>query len=48
LWAHLLNVTDQQYATYVSYSSSDRATNYFPGSPLTFIAGISYTWGGDN
>lgn len=46
-WAHLLNVTDQQYATYVSYSSSDRVTNYFPGSPLTFIAGISYTWGGD-
>ena len=47
LWAHLLNVTDQEYASYVSYSSSDDVTTYFPGSPITLIAGISYTWGGD-
>lgn len=46
-WAHLLNLTDQEYATYISYSSSDRITKYFPGTPLTFFAGVSYNWGGD-
>ncbi|MDH3328207.1 MAG: TonB-dependent receptor [Desulfobulbaceae bacterium] len=46
-WAHILNLTDQEYASYVSYSSSDDMTTYFPGSPLTFLAGISYRWGGD-
>lgn len=44
-WAHIMNLTDQEYATYVSYSSSDDITTYFPGSPLTVMAGISYTWG---
>jgi iron complex outermembrane recepter protein len=46
-WAHLMNVTDQEYATYVSYSSSDDITTYFPGSPRTVMAGISYKWGAD-
>jgi len=44
-WAHIMNLTDQEYATYVSYSSSDDVTTYLPGSPLTLMAGISYTWG---
>jgi TonB-dependent siderophore receptor len=47
-WGHILNLTDQEYASYVSYSSSDDTTTLFSGSPLTFIAGISYKWGGDN
>ena len=45
LWCNVLNVTDQKYATYVSYSSSDDETTYFSGSPLTVMAGVSYTWG---
>ena len=46
-WGHVLNMTDQKYASYVSYSSSDDTTTLFSGAPLTFIAGISYKWGGD-
>lgn len=46
-WGHVLNLTDQKYASYVSYSSSDDTTTLFSGTPLTFIAGISYKWGGD-
>ncbi len=46
-WGHVLNLTDQKYASYVSYSSSDDTTTLFSGAPLTFIAGISYKWGGD-
>ncbi len=44
-WAHIMNLTDQEYASYVSYSSSDDIMTYFPGSPLTVMAGISYKWG---
>lgn len=45
-WAHVLNLTDQEYASYVSYSSSDDTTTYLSGTPRSFIAGISYKWGG--
>ena len=45
-WGHVLNLTDQEYASYVSYSDSDDITTYLSGTPLSFIAGISYKWGG--
>lgn len=42
LWAHLLNVTDQKYATYVSGEAGD--VGYYSGKPWTFFAGVSYRW----
>lgn len=44
LWAHVKNLTDQKYATYVSWDSTD-GIMYFSGSPATFFAGLSYKWG---
>jgi iron complex outermembrane receptor protein len=43
-WAHLENITDEQYATYVSYSSSDAMKTLYPGKPRTLYAGVSFTW----
>lgn len=45
LWAHVLNLTDEQYATYVSGTYGD--IGYYSGKPLTFFAGLSYRFGGD-
>ncbi|MCP4550204.1 MAG: TonB-dependent receptor [bacterium] len=43
LWGHVLNLTDRQYSSYSSFSSSD-GVKYYPGTPLTLFAGISYSW----
>jgi iron complex outermembrane receptor protein len=42
-WAHIKNLTDREYATYVSFSSAD-GVNYYSGHPMTFFAGVSYKW----
>ncbi|MGB3210342.1 MAG: TonB-dependent receptor [Desulforhopalus sp.] len=46
-WTSLENLTDQEYASYVSYSSSDDISTYYSGKPRTFFVGLSYTWQGD-
>ena len=43
-WAHVKNLTDEKYASYVSYGSTDGDT-YYSGSPRTFFVGLSYRWG---
>jgi outer membrane receptor protein involved in Fe transport len=43
-WAHVTNLTDEEYASYVSWGSTDGDT-YFSGSPRTFFVGLSYRWG---
>lgn len=43
LWAHIINLTDEKYASYVSGEAGD--VGYYSGRPLTFFAGLSYTWG---
>ena len=49
LWAHVNNLTDKKYATYVSdgtdATGQDIMTLY-PGSSRTFFVGLSYKWGG--
>ncbi len=45
-WGHILNLTDRQYASYVSDDSD--GMNLYSGSPLTFFAGLSYKFGGSN
>lgn len=45
-WAHIENLTDEVYASYVSYSSRDATSTFFPGNPLTIFAGVSYRWKG--
>jgi outer membrane receptor protein involved in Fe transport len=42
-WAHVMNLTDQKYASYVSGEAG--AVDYYSGRPRTFFAGLSYTWG---
>ena len=42
-WAHVTNLTDQKYATYLSGDAGD--VGYYSGRPRTFFAGLSYTWG---
>ena len=42
LWAHATNLTDRKYATYVNESYG--SLSYYPGSPRTVFAGISYKW----
>ena len=42
-WAHIKNLTDEKYATYVSGNSSDES--YYSGSPISAFVGVSYTWG---
>lgn len=39
-WAHIINLTDRKYASYISASGSD--INYYSGTPRTFWAGIAY------
>jgi iron complex outermembrane recepter protein len=46
-WAHLENIADKEYASYVSYSTSDATSTLFPGKPRTFYAGLSYSWQGN-
>ena len=45
-WASLENLTDKEYASYVSYSASDDMSTLFSGKPRTLYAGLSYTWQG--
>jgi iron complex outermembrane receptor protein len=39
-WAHITNLTDRKYASYISASGGD--INYYSGMPRTFWAGIAY------
>ncbi len=43
-WAHVKNLTDEKYASYVSWGSTDGDT-YYSGSPRSFFVGLSYKWG---
>jgi len=43
-WAHIKNLTDEKYASYVSGSTTD-GESYYSGSPLSAFVGVSYTWG---
>ncbi|MDF1615065.1 TonB-dependent receptor [Desulfurivibrio dismutans] len=46
-WAHVNNLADKEYATYVTTSStSDTGMGLYSGGPRTFFAGLSYRWGG--
>ncbi|MBU0675627.1 MAG: TonB-dependent receptor [Proteobacteria bacterium] len=45
-WVHILNLTDEEYATYVSASTSEDFMSLYSGAPRTFYAGLSYHWGG--
>ncbi len=42
-WAHVTNLTDEKYATYLSGEAGDMG--YYSGRPRTFFAGVSYKWG---
>ena len=42
-WAHVKNLTDEKYASYVSWGSTDGDT-YYSGAPRTFFVGLSYRW----
>ena len=45
-WAHLKNMTNEQYSSYISGDgSSDTTRDLYPGSPISLFAGISYKWG---
>lgn len=46
-WAHMENITDQEYASYVGYDSTDATSTLYPGKPRTFYAGLSYSWQGN-
>lgn len=43
-WGHILNLTDETYATYISDSNDE--LNLYPGEPRTVLAGLSYRFGG--
>jgi len=43
IWAHVLNLTDEKYATRVT--ASNGIFSFFPGNPRTFFIGLSYRWG---
>ena len=43
VWGHVLNLTDEKYASYSSFSSTD-GVKYYSGAPLTLFAGLSYSW----
>jgi len=48
-WAHVNNLADKKYATYVSDGTDDAGQpilSLYSGSPRTFFAGLSYRWGG--
>jgi hypothetical protein len=48
LWSTVLNLADSKYAERVTYSSpsrySDGGREYGVGEPITFYAGLSYTF----
>ncbi len=41
-WVHLKNLTDQEYATYVSTDNDE--PSYYSGTPFSIFAGLSYKW----
>ncbi len=43
LWAHVLNLSDEKYATRVT--ASNGIFSFFPGNPRTLFVGLSYHWG---
>lgn len=43
VWGHVLNLTDEQYAAYVSDDAS--GMNLYSGTPMTLFAGLSYKFG---
>lgn len=43
IWGHVLNLTDEKYATRVTARSG--ISSYFSGNPRTFFVGLSYQWG---
>ncbi len=46
-WGHVLNLTDETYASHISESNVTANTmSLYPGMPLTFYVGVSYRWGG--
>jgi iron complex outermembrane receptor protein len=45
-WAHVNNLADKKYATYVSDGEDGTILTLYSGSPRTFFAGLSYKWGG--
>jgi TonB-dependent siderophore receptor len=48
-WAHVNNLADKKYATYVSDGSNAMGQDImtlYSGSPRTIFAGLSYKWGG--
>ena len=46
-WGHVLNLTDESYASHISESNVTANTmSLYPGMPLTFYIGVSYRWGG--
>lgn len=45
-WTYVENLTDQEYASYVSYETSDLTSTFYSGTPLSVYAGLSFTWGG--
>ncbi len=45
IYAKVINLTDKLYASEASKSSSSE-TQYAPGQPRTFFAGVTYHWGG--
>ncbi|MGW8195137.1 MAG: TonB-dependent receptor [Desulforhopalus sp.] len=45
-WSYVENLTDQEYASYVSYDTGDLTSTFYSGTPLTVYAGLSYTWQG--
>ncbi|MBI3592897.1 MAG: TonB-dependent receptor, partial [Nitrospirae bacterium] len=45
IYARVINITDKLYAERASKSGTD-ASQFAPGQPRTFFAGITYNWGG--
>ena len=46
-WGHVLNLTDERYASHVSESNvTANVMSLYPGMPLTFYVGVSYRWDG--
>lgn len=45
-WTYAENLTDQEYASYVSYENSDETSTFYSGKPLTIYAGLSFKWQG--
>jgi len=41
-WAHFKNLTDREYATYVSTDDDEPA--FYSGTPFSVFAGVSYKW----